>query len=65
MEAISVLPYGIERRQGAKTFNGKTHQVFATQSISQVRGGKLIRVHETTTADGAYSDAVDHTTMAV
>jgi branched-chain amino acid transport system substrate-binding protein len=64
MEAITDLPYGIERPQGAKMFNGKTHQVFGTQNISQVQGGKLIRVHQTTMEDGAYADAVDYTTMA-
>jgi branched-chain amino acid transport system substrate-binding protein len=64
MEAITDLPYGIERPQGAKVFNGKTHQVFGTQNISQVQGGKLIRVHQTTMEDGAYADAVDYTTMS-
>jgi branched-chain amino acid transport system substrate-binding protein len=63
MEAMTDLPYGIERPQGAKMFNGKTHQVFGTQNISQVQGGKLIRVHQTSMADGAYEDAVDYTTM--
>ena len=64
MEAMTDLPYGIERPQGAKMFNGKTHQVFGTQNISQVQGGKLIRVHQTSMADGVYEDAVDYTTMA-
>ena len=64
MEAMTDLPYGIERPQGAKVFNGKTHQVFGTQNISQVQGGKLIRVHQTSMADGAYPDAVDYTTMS-
>ncbi len=63
MEAMSDLPYGIERPQGAKRFNGKTHQVFGTQNISQVTGGKLVRVHQTSMEDGAYEDAVDYTTM--
>ena len=64
MEAMSDLPYGIERPQGAKMFNGKTHQVFGTQNISQVQGGKLIRVHQTSMDDGMYEDAVDYTTMS-
>jgi branched-chain amino acid transport system substrate-binding protein len=64
MEAITDLPYGIERPQGAKMFNGKTHQVFGTQNISQVQGGKLTRVHQTTMEDGAYADAVDFSTMS-
>ncbi|MDP3264553.1 MAG: ABC transporter substrate-binding protein [Tabrizicola sp.] len=61
MEAMSDMPYGIERPQGAKLFNGRTHQVFGTQNISQVQGGKLMRVHQTSMADGAYEDAVDYT----
>ena len=64
MEAISDLPYGIERPQGAKRFNGKTHQVFGSQNISQVQGGKLMKVHTTTIEEGLYEDAVDYTTMA-
>ena len=64
MEGISDLPYGVERQQGAKMFNGKTHQAFGTQNISQVQGGKLVRVHQTTMADGAYDDAVDYTAMS-
>ncbi len=64
MEAMTDLPYGIERPQGAKRFNGKTHQVFGVQNISQVQGGKLVRVHTTSMADGEYPDAVDYTTMA-
>lgn len=61
MEAMGDLPYGIERPQGAKRFNGKTHQVFGVQNISQVQGGKLIRVHQTSIEDGLYDDAVDYT----
>lgn len=64
MEAMGDLPYGIERPQGAKTFNGKTHQAFGTQNISQVQSGKLVRVHQTTMADGAYPDATDYTSQS-
>jgi branched-chain amino acid transport system substrate-binding protein len=64
MEAMSDMPYGIERPQGAKRFNGKTHQAFGTQNISQVQAGKLVRVHQTTMEDGLYDDAVDYTTQA-
>ncbi|WP_395540007.1 ABC transporter substrate-binding protein [Neotabrizicola sp. sgz301269] len=64
MEAMSDLPYGIERPQGAKVFNGKTHQVFGVQNISQIQSGKLVKVHTTTMADGLYEDAVDYTTQS-
>ena len=64
MEAISDLPYGIERPQGAMSFNGKTHQAFGVQNISQVQGGKLMKIHTTTLEEGMYPDAVDYTTMS-
>ncbi len=64
MEAMSDLPYAIERPQGAKVFNGKTHQVFGVQNISQIQSGKLVKVHTTSMADGRYEDAVDYTTMS-
>lgn len=64
MEAMSDLPYGIERPQGAKVFNGKTHQVFGVQNISQIQSGKLVKVHTTTMADGLYEDAVDYATQS-
>jgi branched-chain amino acid transport system substrate-binding protein len=64
MEAITDLPYGLERPQGAKVFNGKTHQVFGSQFISKVEGGKLVKVHSTTIDEGRYPDAVDYTTMS-
>ncbi len=64
MEAITDLPYGIERVQGPKIFNGKTHQVFGIQHISQIEAGLLRRVHTTSLADGLYPDAVDYTAQS-
>ena len=64
MDSLVVHKAGSETITGAKVFNGKTHQVFGTQNISQVQGGKLVRVHQTSMADGAYEDAVDYTTMS-
>lgn len=64
MEAIGDLPYGTERPQGAKVFNGKTHQAFGVQNISQVQGGRLVKTHTTTMEEGMYPDAVDYTTMS-
>jgi branched-chain amino acid transport system substrate-binding protein len=63
MEAVTDLPYGAARPQGAKLFNGRTHQVFGVQNISQVRDGKLVRVHTTSLEDGLYEDATDYTAM--
>lgn len=64
IEAMTDMPEGIDHPQGAKRFNGKTHQVFGSQSITKVEGGKLVRVHRTSIEDGMYEDAVDYTTMA-
>jgi branched-chain amino acid transport system substrate-binding protein len=64
MEAITDLPAGPERPQGAMVFNGKTHQVFGTQCISKVEGGKLVRVHQTSLEDGMYENDTDYTAMS-
>lgn len=64
IEAMTDMPYGIEHPQGAKTFNGKTHQVFGLQYISKVEGGKLVKVHTTSPEDGMYPDEADYTSMS-
>jgi len=64
IEAMTEMPYSLEHPQGAKTFNGKTHQVFGLQYISKVEGGRLARVHTTTLEDGMYPDEVDYTAMS-
>ncbi len=64
VEAMTVMAAGEAHPQGDKRFNGKTHQVFGHQNISQVQGGKLVRVHRTSIEDGLYEDAVDYTAMA-
>jgi branched-chain amino acid transport system substrate-binding protein len=63
MESISDLPEGNERPQGAKVFDGKTHQAFGKQSISKVEGGKLKVVHTTSIDDSRYETTVDYTKM--
>ncbi len=64
IEAMTEMPYSLEHPQGAKTFNGKTHQVFGLQYISKVEGGRLARVHTTSLEDGMYPDEVDYTAMS-
>lgn len=61
VEAISDMPHSNEHPQGAKLFNGKTHQVFGPQYISQVKNGRLDVVHTTSIEDGLYPDEVDYT----
>ena len=64
LEAMTTMAEGPGNPQGDKVFNGKTHQVFGHQNISQVTGGKLMRVHRTSIEDGQYPAAVDYTTMS-
>ncbi|PKP75470.1 MAG: branched-chain amino acid ABC transporter substrate-binding protein [Alphaproteobacteria bacterium HGW-Alphaproteobacteria-6] len=64
IEAMTGFDEGREHPQGAKTFNGKTHQAFGHQSISRVEGGRLLRVHQTAIEDGLYPDEVDYTTQS-
>lgn len=64
LEAMTTFDAGLDHVQGAKVFNGKTHQVFGSQFISKVEGGKLMRVHQTSIADGQYPDAVDYTAQS-
>ncbi|MGR3804637.1 ABC transporter substrate-binding protein [Marinibacterium profundimaris] len=64
VEAMTDMPEGVEHPQGPKLFNGKTHQVFGQQYISQVQDGVLTRVHTTSIEDGMYPDEVDYTTQS-
>ena len=61
VEAMSIMPAGRAHPQGPKVFNGKTHQVFGEQYISQVTDGKLVVRHVTPIEDGFYPDEVDYT----
>ena len=64
VEAMTDMPASAEHPQGAKIFNGKTHQVFGHQYVSQVQGGKLVKVHTTSIEDTFYPDEVDYTTQS-
>lgn len=63
VEAMTAFDEGEDHPQGAKTFNGKTHQAFGVQNISRVDGGKLTVVHKTSIEDGMYPDEVDYSTQ--
>lgn len=64
VEAMTDMPESMEHPQGAKVFNGKTHQVFGHQYISKVEGGRLVVQHKTSIEDGFYPDEVDYTTQS-
>lgn len=63
VEAMTDMAQSNEHPQGAKRFNGKTHQVFGHQYISKVEGGRLNVVHTTSIEDTLYPDEVDYTTQ--
>jgi len=62
-EAITTIPENNEHPQGDKVFNGRMHQVFGHQNISQVVGGRLRVVHRTSIEDGLYENATDYTKL--
>ena len=64
IEAMTDLPAGRERPQGAKRFDARLHQAFGHQYISKLEGGRLIRVHRTAIEDGLYPSDVDYRSMS-
>ena len=64
VEAMGDMPHSLAHPQGAKVFNGRTHQVFGHQYISRVEDGRLNLVHTTSIEDTLYPDAVDYTTRS-
>lgn len=63
VEAMSAMPESDDHPQGAKIFNGKTHQTFGHQYISKVTDGKLVLAHTTSIEDTFYEDEVDYTSQ--
>ena len=64
VEAMTDMPLSNAHPQGAKVFNGKTHQVFGHQYISKVEEGSLKLAHTTSIEDTLYPDEVDYTTQS-
>jgi branched-chain amino acid transport system substrate-binding protein len=64
-EVITTIPESNEHPQGDKVFDGRKHQVFGHQNISQVSGGTLKVVHRTSIQDGRYENSTDYTKMAL
>lgn len=64
VEAMSDMPMSDDHPQGAKRFNGKTHQTFGPQYISKVTDGKLVLAHEASIEDTLYEDETDYTTQS-
>ncbi|MBI1492665.1 ABC transporter substrate-binding protein [Halocynthiibacter styelae] len=64
IEDMTDMAHSDDHPQGAKLFNGKTHQVFGHQYISQVEEGRLNVKHTTAIEDGFYEDEVDYTAQS-
>lgn len=64
IEAMTRFEHSREHPQGDKVFNGRTHQVFGHQFITQVQNGRLNRVHTTSIEETMYPDDVDYTVMS-
>ena len=64
VESMSDMALSDDHPQGAKKFNGKTHQTFGHQYISKVTDGKLALAHTTSIEDTMYEDEVDYTTQS-
>jgi branched-chain amino acid transport system substrate-binding protein len=62
-EAITTIPEGNEHPQGDKIFNGKIHQSFGHQNITQVKNGVGEVVYRTTIEEGLYEPEADYTKM--
>lgn len=62
-EAMTDLAEGNEHPQGHKKFNGKIHQSFGHQNITQVKGGVAEVVYRTTIEEGLYEPEADYTTQ--
>ncbi len=64
-EAITTIAEGNEHPQGDKIFNGKIHQSFGHQNITQVKAGVADVVYRTTIEEGLYEPEADYTKMAL
>jgi len=64
VEAMTTMDHSFEHPQGPKIFNGKTHQTFGQQYISQVVDGRMDLVHTAAIEDTFYEDEVDYTTQS-
>ncbi len=64
VEAMTDMPLSDDHPQGAKRFNGKTHQTFGHQYISKVEDQRLVLAHTTSIEDTLYEDEVDYTTQS-
>lgn len=60
----ATCPMASNGRRGPRSSTARRTRSSARRTSARSCGGKLVRVHQTSMADGAYDDAVDYTTMA-
>ena len=61
MESVKSYAEGPEHPQGEKTFNGRLHQCYGHQFVSQVENKRLKVVHRTKIEDSLYEPEADYT----
>jgi branched-chain amino acid transport system substrate-binding protein len=64
-EAMTMMEEGNEHPQGHKQFNGKIHQSFGHQNITQIKNGVADVVYRTTIEEGLYEAEADYTKMSL
>lgn len=64
-EAMTNFAEGNEHPQGDKIFNGKIHQCFGHQNITQVKSGRGELVHRTSIEETMYEPEADYTTQSL
>jgi branched-chain amino acid transport system substrate-binding protein len=61
LETVKGFDEGLQHPQGAKMFNGRLHQCYGHQYVSQVENKRLKVVHRTRIEDGLYEPEGDYT----
>lgn len=65
LESMEWFNEGINHPQGPKKFDGRTHQSFGQQFISQVRNSRLVTIHRTRIEESYYENDNDYTRMSL
>jgi branched-chain amino acid transport system substrate-binding protein len=60
LETVKSFDEGLEHPQGPKVFNGRLHQCYGHQYVSQVEKKRLKVVHRTSIEDGLYEPEADY-----
>lgn len=61
LETVKGFDEGLEHPQGPKVFNGRLHQCYGQQYVSQVEKRRLKVIHRSRIEDGLYAPEADYT----